>query len=80
MLQSLRKLTAWLTQQLRIPADPEESAAAEPPLKPGNQVYVRSLGKVGVLNKVDARTAEVQLGSLPVTVALDEIDAAPGAG
>ena len=75
LLQSLRKLSTWLTQQLRAPADPERAMAAKPALKPGDRVYVRSLDKVGVLNEIDGRRAQVQLGSLPMTVALDDIDA-----
>ena len=75
LLQSLRKLSTWLTQQLRAPADPEKPMAAKPALKPGDRVYVRSLDKVGVLNEIDGRRAQVQLGSLPMTVTLDDIDA-----
>jgi dsDNA-specific endonuclease/ATPase MutS2 len=80
LLQSLRTLSAWLAQQLQIGADPKESDAANPPLRPGDEVYVRSLGKVGILNEVGARKAQVQLGTLAMTVATDDIDAVPEAG
>ena len=47
-------------------------------LKAGDRVHVRSLGKVGVLNEINDKTnkATVDFGALPMTVALDEIEAA----
>ena len=48
------------------------------PFKPGDRVHVRSLGKVGVLNQVDTRAnkAVVDFGSLPMTVALEDVESA----
>ena len=48
------------------------------PFKAGDRVHVRSLDKVGVLDEVDAHAnkAIVHFGSLPMTVALEDVEAA----
>ena len=45
-------------------------------LKVGDRVHVRSLGRVGVLRKIDTRTgkAVVEVGATPVTVDLDQVE------
>jgi DNA mismatch repair protein MutS2 len=47
-------------------------------LQVGDRVHVRSLGRDGVLNQIDTRAslAVVDFGASPVTVALDEVEAA----
>lgn len=48
------------------------------PVKVGDRVHVRSLGQVGVLNHLDTRSSKaiVEIGSSPVTVAVEELEAA----
>ena len=48
--------------------------AAERPLVPGVEVYVRRLGRVGILESLDARKAVVQIEALPMTVGREELD------
>jgi len=75
LLQSLRRLSAQLDEQLQESQAKENSTTARPSPKPGDQVYVRSLDRVGVLSRIDGRTVVVQLGSMPMTVDRDDIDA-----
>jgi len=76
VLQSLRSLSAWLTEQLQESPGKGDVPAAPPVPTPGDQVYVRSLDRVGILNQIDARKAVVQLGPLPMTVDREDIDTA----
>jgi hypothetical protein len=47
------------------------------PVKVGDRVLVRNLGQVGVLNHLDPRSSKaiVEIGSSPVTVAVEELEA-----
>ena len=75
VLQSLRGLSAWLTEQVQQPNNDEvNTPASEPSPQPGDEVYVRSLDRVGILNQIDARKAQIQFGPLPMTVDRDDID------
>ncbi|MEE3258091.1 MAG: MutS2/Smr-associated SH3 domain-containing protein [Candidatus Latescibacterota bacterium] len=74
LLQALGELGAVIARELERAPAPEISR----PFKPGDRVHVRSLGKVGVLNQVDTRAnkAVVDFGSLPMTVALEDVESA----
>ena len=75
LLQSLRRLSARLDEQLQESPGKDDPPAAGASPTPGDQVYVRSLNRVGTLNRIDGRTVVVQLGSMPMTVDRDDIDA-----
>ena len=74
LLQALGELGAVIAVELERAPAPEINR----PFKTGDRVHVRSLGKVGVLNQVDTRTnkAIVDFGSLPMTVALEDVESA----
>ena len=75
LLQSLRRLSAQLDGSLQGVQGKGDPPAVERSPKPGDQVYVRSLDRVGVLSRIDGRTVVVQLGALPMTVGREDVDA-----
>lgn len=77
LIQSLRRLSASLGEDLRAASAGGRESAAERAPEPGDEVYVRSLDRVGVLRQIDGRKAVVQFGSLPMTVERDDLGTAP---
>ena len=76
----------WEARRGPLEAQPEAvppPARRNPgPLKAGDEVYVRSLERVGILSQIDTKKeqAVVRFGALPMTVALRDLDAAPETG
>lgn len=74
LMQALAAMGAMIDQELeRAPAPKLQRA-----FQAGDRVHVRSLGKVGVVDEIDARAdkAIVAFGSLPMTVSLADLEAA----
>ncbi len=74
LLLALGQLVAAIDKELARAPHVEVKGSPEV----GDRVLVRSLGRVGVLSQIDTRTgkAVVDLGAAPVTVALEEVEAA----
>ena len=74
LLQRLREVSASIDAQLE--KSPEVKRRKS--LKVGDEVKVISLDRVGVLSEIDdqGKKAVVQLGALPMTVSLEDLDAA----
>ena len=74
LLRALRQLDEEIEARL----NPAMAGLQPLALQSGDEVYVRRLDRVGVLGEIDARAgkAVVQFGALPMTVALEEVEAA----
>ena len=80
----IRQALRQLSRELEVEPERGEAPKKKPAgaFKTGDQVYVRSLDRVGVLRAVDAKKkqAVVQLGALPMTVAWDDLEVGAGEG